>query len=434
MGIVFATLSYARGPALTRPSARFVQDGGPLAPVRYRGMESCGHVRAYEAQIVALRLGAAWGAITIWSALMIVFSVQARSQHDYEYYLAQWKLVLSGANPWATDNAYGPLHNLLAYALPLGPLAPKLIMVGALIAANALLFFELVRASKGADDYVVYLLAVPTNILVISVGFAYGLNDTLVAAFVICATIARFHGRTVLAGCLLGLATLLKFYALFLLPLFALHENGFRWRLIAGGTVVILIGAAAAMLAWGNNFLAALSFGIMREPTILSILSPLHSHPYLIGGPYVRNFLIQTNAAFVVAVYLVFLYAACRLRLNWLEASVVGFMLVLLTYKVGNQQFYISWLFLVAALPLAGTETSRRLAWLCVPFALFLSLFQWGYAYKTDYYKTVLVEVRTYCGFVAFALGMATVLSYFWIRGASGRNLAPAEKRQPPTI
>jgi len=363
-------------------------------------------------------------ALAIWSVGMFWFSVRSGVQHDYKGYLSQWDLALSGADPWSkySENAYGPLHNLLAYATTFGPLGPKVVIVISLIAANALLVAELLRTIAINSNYVVYLLAVPTNILIISMAFAYGLNDALIAAFIACSVVARARDRTALAGCILGLAILLKYYPVFLVPLFALDKGRFCWRLVAGATIVTVAGLATTLLVWGDTFLAALSFGIERAPKILSILAALNDHPFLIGGPDSLAFLIRTNAIFVLAVEMLIIFVSWYLRLHWLEASVLGLLAILLTYKVGHQQFFIPWLFLVAALPLAQTNSARRLAWFCAPFVLFLSVFQWGYEYGSDHYFNVHGEIRNNVGFVAFPFGVASILTYFLTRGRSNTS------------
>jgi hypothetical protein len=332
-----------------------------------------------------------------------------------------------------TSNAYGPLHNLLAFGLPFGPLAPKLVIVTAFAAGNALLVAELLRTKRLPDDYVVYLLAVPANVLVISMAFAYGLNDALVAAFVAFAIVARCRDQMGVAGFLLGLAVLLKYYPIVLVPLFALDKGRLRWSLILPAAAVILVGMAATMLIWGDAFLQAFRFGADRKPKILSILSALRSHPALIGGPDVLSLLIRTNAVFVASVCALAVLVAWRLRLHWLEASVLGLLAVLTMYKVGHQQFYIPWLLLVAALPLAETDTARRLAWLCLPYALFVSVFQWGYAYGSDGYRTILGSIRQYVGFVAFPLSLAVLVAYFTSRNARRASWRFFDRREPLT-
>ena len=349
---------------------------------------------------------------------MLWFSVVSGTRHDYNAYLAQWKLVLSGADPWSTDNAYGPLHNLLAYILSFGTLGPKLFIVSAFLVANALLVAKLIRTARFPGDYIIYLLAVPTNLVVIYVGSAYGLNDALVAAFVACAIVARYRRQMGVAGRLLGLAVLLKYYPIFLVPMFALDKGRLRWSLILPAVSVMLLGIASAMLVWGNAFLTALTYGAGREPKLLSILYALTSYPALIGGPEVLDFLIRTNAVFVVLVNALVFLAAWRMRLHWLEASVLSVLLTLSTYKVGHQQFYITWFILVAALPLAASISARRLAWLCLPFVVFLDVFQWGYAIGTTSYYTPdgPTWVRRYVGFLVFPFSLATAAAYLSTR------------------
>jgi hypothetical protein len=349
-------------------------------------------------------------AAAIWSGAMIWLALAGGVQHDYGLYLAQWRLVLSGSDPWSTDNAYGPLHNVLAYLLPRGELAPKLAMAGALLVANAVLLRTLYRSAEGW--FAVYLLAVPANCLIVSMGFAYGLNDALVAALVVGAIIARHDDHPIVAGVFLGLAVLLKFYPVILVPLFAMDTGRVRWKLIFAAAAVACAGMSAAALVWGEAIGQPFFLAAEREPKILSILSALSFHPELIGGRAVVDSLVRTNMIFVAVVALVSALVAWKTRMHWLEASVLGLLAVLVAYKVGHQQFFLPWLFLVAALPLAGTQGARRLALICIPTVLFLSVFQWGYAYGTDGYRQVLGGVRQNVGFVAFALALATFAAY----------------------
>ena len=351
--------------------------------------------------------------ILIYSVSMIWIAVCGGVQHDYTGYLKQWNLVLSTSNPWSTDNAYGPLHNLLAYATYLGLLGPKLIMVSILMIANALLIIEIWNTRKNVNDYLIYFFAVPSNVLIISMAFTYGLNDTLVAAFIVFAIIFRSRHQMVLAGVFLGFAILLKYYPIFLVPLFALQKRHFNLRLIMSVVAVIAIGFLIALALWDTTLLTAFSLGANRGPKLLSILAALRNHPNLVGGPEIVSFLIDKNVYFLIVVEIFIVFVSWKIRLNWLEASVLGLLIVLLTYKVGHQQFFIPWLFMVASLPLVNNESARRLALCCLPFVFFLSIFQWGYAYGSDGYNNVLGGVRRNVGFVSFSLGLLILISYF---------------------
>src|SRR5258708_3786882 len=119
--------------------------------------------------------------------------------------------------------------------------------------------------------FCLYVLAVPTNVLVIIVAFVYGLNDALVASLVVVAMLARHHGHLVVAGCFLGLAVLLKYYPVVLVPMFALEVGHIRVRLILAAAAIVLIGMGTTALVWGDDFIKAIAFASERGPKILSI-------------------------------------------------------------------------------------------------------------------------------------------------------------------
>lgn len=79
-------------------------------------------------------------------------------------------------------------------------------------------------------------------------------------------------------------------------------------------------------------------------------------------------------------------------------------------------QFYLPWLFLVAALPLAGTSSAPRLLWTVLPYVIFLAIFMFGYTWGTNHYLKTLQEVRRLVGFASFALGVVTIAAYFGVK------------------
>src|SRR4051794_31558846 len=156
-------------------------------------------------------------AIAVIAVLIIIFT---NVQHDYLYYLDQWRLVLSGVDPWSGNNAYGPLHNAFAPLILIDPLLPKLIDAAALLLAGTLLARALRTRPIAQWDWV-FAIALWANALVLVSALVYGLNDIFVAALVIGAVLARHRDRIILAGVLLGLATLDKYYPALLIPFFA---------------------------------------------------------------------------------------------------------------------------------------------------------------------------------------------------------------------
>ena len=195
--------------------------------------------------------------LSLWSFALIWFSLRSGPQHDYLGYIGQWDLVIHGENPWASDNAYGPLHNLVGSAIIFGPLYPKFIMVTALAIANAFLAHELWKVHRNIYSFMIHTIAISTNFLIVVMVFRYGLNDSLVAAFVIFAVLARSRGFLFSSGCALGLAILLKYYPAFLVPFFALDNGRFSWRLPLGTIVVTAIGFLITIFLWGSGLLVA---------------------------------------------------------------------------------------------------------------------------------------------------------------------------------
>ncbi len=177
---------------------------------------------------------------------------------------------------------------------------PKLAIVTALLAANAALVGTL-HASAARPLAHGLSAGGAGELSRHQHGFAYGLNDALVAAFVVAATLARHRDRLIIAGAFLGLAVLLKFYPIVLVPVFAMDSGRIRPRLVLAAGVVVLIGMGAAALVWGEAVFRPILFAADREPKILSILSALSFHPHLVGGQGVVDFLVRTNMAFVCA-------------------------------------------------------------------------------------------------------------------------------------
>lgn len=347
------------------------------------------------------------------SALAVMATLYSGVQHDYIDYLLQWQLVLDGKDPWSTNSAYGPLHNAFALLVPIRDLAPKLLTACGLLLANGLLLINLLATRPIAEWRTTYFIAFGSNILVLVSAFWFGLNDAFVAALILGAVLARREGAMLLAGVLLGLATLDKYYPALLIPFFALDERRLDTRLILSSLATVFAGLAAAIWLWGTAWLEAVIFGVSRDATILSIIRPIAVLGRELGIAPVTDLLVRLNGPLVVLVWLGAIALAWWRRDNWLVAACWGFFAVLLTYKVGNQQFWVSWLALVAALPLLSRPDADRLARLSWPFAIFLSLFTIGYVVlQPKYYQGQWLWVNDVIGVPAFALGVWLLIGF----------------------
>jgi hypothetical protein len=351
-------------------------------------------------------------ALIAWSLAMIWLCWSSGVQHDYHAYLRQWGLVLHGDDPWRDNNAYGPLHNVIGLLTPINPLAPKLFMVGALLLANATLMLALLRERGTSPIQAVYLLAVPTNVLVVGMGVIYGLNDAIVAALLVAAVLMRHWGNWFACGIFVGLAALTKFYPLLLLPFFAIDEGEVQWAVIKGGVIVFFVGVVAALAIWGDGLVRAMAFGSERGPKSLSIIRALSS---VFSRQSISPLIEYNSVAVVLGVAVAFVFVL-RTHLSWLEGVVIGYLAMLTIYKVGHQQFYIPWLFVVASLPLLGRRSADLMALIFIPAILLLSLYQFGYQFGSDWYHNELGWVRNYGGFIAFPVSVVSLAVYLFYR------------------
>jgi hypothetical protein len=274
-------------------------------------------------------------------------------------------------------------------------------MVGALLAANAVLAFELLHERSMRPIQIIYLLAIPTNVLVVGAGIIYGLNDTFVAALLVTAALLRRRNRFLACGVFVGFAALTKYYPLLLLPLFALDEGKLRWSVVAGGVIIFFPGFIAALAIWGVGPLKAIYYGSIRGPSPLSAIQSLES---VFGDGGAVGWLIRYNSFLVVSGVMAALFFSWKARLNWLEGVVIGYLVMLTLYKVGHQWFYLPWLFMVASLPLVGKQSADRMAIILLPVILLLSLHQFGYQFGSDSYNS-----ETASGFIAFFLSTVSI-------------------------
>lgn len=367
---------------------------------------------------------------------MTAFAVLRGIRHDHANYLKQWILVREGVDPWEGDNTYGPLHNLLAFITIPTEIGPKVFMTVAFVVVNFLMVMLLLSIGPSTLSLVSYAIFVPLNFLVISIVFSYGLNDALAAALIGLAVMARFRRLMIACGIFLGLAVLLKYYPALLIPFFCLNEKLFDWRLFLSSANTVTIGFLTAWFAWGTGFLAALSTGVSRDPKLLSILSALERNDTLGSDSTFLHVLIQANSLTVLGACLVAFLFAYRTRLSWVEGAAVASLGYLLIYKVGHQQFYIPWMLLLVGLLILGTSRSKVIAYVCLPYVIFLAAFQFGYEIVTDGYNSIGGFVRDYVGFVSFTLGSLTfiLMLYAAMRISSQVPSVNTENSKPLTV
>jgi len=367
----------------------------------------------------------------IWSIFMLLTCYVFGARHDYLAYLNHWNLLLEGKNSWATNetnvghNAYGPFHSFSAYLLIFGTLGPKFFQAILFLIANYVLLKELIKNNffLEKNNLAFYLLAIPGNFLIIVFSFILGVNDTLVASIILFAVLLRLDEKNYFAGFLIGFAALLKYFPLFLLPFFALKkEKKLEWKVVISGLITIIVGLLFSLYMWGDGFVNSIIYGSARDPKTLSILKAI-SQTFNIDqlgetGKYIWDLILKYNFIFVcVSVGVVFLISL-KLNLHFLVAAILGLWTVLLVYKVGHANFYLTWLMMVMSLSLIENKNkdSVLLQACCYPFMIFLSIYAWGFVFGTDGYTNESSFIRDIVGYVSFYLGFGGIIYFFLAR------------------
>jgi hypothetical protein len=82
-------------------------------------------------------------------------------------------------------------------------------------------------------------------------------------------------------------------------------------------------------------------------------------------------------------------------------------------------------LFIVASLPLLGQRSADAMAIILMPAILLLSLYQFGYQFGSDAYNEELGWIRSYGGFIAFPVAIASIVIYLVYRSTKLSKNAP---------
>jgi hypothetical protein len=328
----------------------------------------------------------------LWSALVLALAEIALALangvvHDYRDYLSQWANTVAGRDPWSLTlgglaipmNAYGPVHAVVGYLILINPLAPKLAFVLSTIVVYIVIGLAALRRGWEMSWRQIQRLAIawPLSPLALICACVFGLNDSLVALFVILALEIRERGKHAWSGLFLGLGALLKFYPLLFVPLICLGRQGIiHVRGLFAAAVTFTIGMAAAYGVWGPSVLSPLAFGAVREAKMLSPISFLESLENRIPISPIVEGLKSMNAYMVVgAAVLAALHGWCA-RLDFKITALLGIGLTVFTYKVGHYQFYLPWTAVIAwVLVGTGSEQAQKVARSFVPAAAFLGAF-----------------------------------------------------------
>ena len=260
-------------------------------------------------------------------------------RHDYVHYASQWELILSGANPWTTNNTYGPAYNLLAGLYAIHVMLPKVLFVLTWQVSSWYLMHLIARRGVGLPWLGFWLAALPLNPLFWSFGVVYGSVDSLVAALCLLSLVLRQSGRHSAAAAVLALAVLMKVYPVVFVPFLALNGRTFNFRFLAVFIALLALGLGLSILTWGESTLYPIIHNSDRVSKILSIFRFLRGDASPLKS-WLDNLDHLSLPAMVAGGGLVFILA-WRWCLATVSGALAGIVVTLMLYKVGHPQFFL---------------------------------------------------------------------------------------------
>lgn len=402
----FATLWLWFGPALTAPAASGIRNGSNLDP------------RLRHAFLPVLAIAGAW-------------TVYTGAQLDYADYLMHWQALLDGLDPWMQDrgesrNAYGPLHLLFAPMAYLHPLLAK-VVAGLIVFLSAVLIGrQLVRDDRLLDPAILVLsLLTILSPFIWATVFHLGHNDIVTAFLVLLAFLCHMRERPTWVGVILGLAVLHKFYPILLLPFLVVSVDGIRIRTVAFCFLVVAAGLGVSFAIWGEDALGPLIYTQDRSPTLLSIFRVSAAYPSVgqrlfgIADMSVFSMPAMLAVGAVISLY-VYLY-----RIPALLGAISGLLAMLLLYKVGYQQYYITYFLLLALATVHWRDRRYQMTiLLSIPFVIFVTAFEvyFDLSFRAEPYPFIPAIVRHHIGIPAFLIGVPTVLAGLYVAGRQRRE------------
>lgn len=282
----------------------------------------------------------AWAiAASLTTLAAVVTTLLVGAQGDYGAYVLQWDLVLSGDDPWSTNNTYGPAYNLFSILYALHPMLPKVLFAAAWQVSSWYVLHWLARRGVTLPWLMFWLAALPLNPLFWVFPVVFGQADALVAALCLVSLACRQADRNSLAAVALALAVLMKVYPIVFAPFLALDGRRVNLRFLMTFVAMIAIGLAFSLLLWGESTFHAITFNSGRGSTILSIFRFLRGDASPLQA-WADNVDYLSIPAMALGGGLVFALA-WKWRIPHVSGALAGILVTLTFWKVGYHQYFL---------------------------------------------------------------------------------------------
>ena len=330
-------------------------------------------------------------AFVILSIIIFFFVFSSGEVNDYRYYLQNWHYSNLGLSPWSSEleekkilSSYGPLHTVIGYLALINSLLPKILFAS----TSLIIFLILVQNRKNRIgkiktlDLFYIILIYPLFPFTIIINYIYGINDSIIAMLILLACEARKNEKMILTGTLIGIGALIKFYPILFLAFFSISsKKGISIKCILTGVFVFIFGMFLAYLIWGFDIFNPLLFGSERQPKLLSIIKFLEYFSTIYKFWELQNFvnfLITKNSIFILIILFFIFIHMYMAEIKWEYASIIGILFLLITYKVGHPQFFISWIAFLAWIISSSKKGDKNYLFVknFFPVVIYLGIFQ----------------------------------------------------------
>jgi ABC-type multidrug transport system fused ATPase/permease subunit len=273
------------------------------------------------------------------------------------------------------------------------------------------------------------LLAVPLNSLTYYIVAEYGLNDGFVAGVIGISFYLRLvKKRFILAGIFMGLGALMKFYPLLVLPFFCLEDTRkFRYDVFFSAILTFVSGYMCSFVIGAENVFDSLFKNhLLLEAKLLSVL---YSIDFRFDSALL-NYLIDKNAVLLLVSLALCFRLTIKYSMPWYLSSLFSYVVILVFYKIGNQQYWLGLMMLIQCVGLV--DHTRNYMKLYLPAVIFISIFQIGYQVLGSYWSEYFF-IRKNIGYVSYIiLSVLLILSFYeWRRNGfldkreKARSLGP---------
>jgi hypothetical protein len=267
-----------------------------------------------------------------------------------------------------------------------------------------------------------FLILIPFNPLFFYISVIYGLNDTLVSTLVLYSIIFKLKNKPILSAFMLSIATLLKIYVLFLVPIFMLANHKIDKKFIFAFLSIFLPTNAISFLVYGYQYIFGLIDNATRSSSLLSPIDGLkvlftdgklfNSNNLVLNLVEIFVYSLQVVNPLLVFLIVLYLYRLFyHKKIDWLESSTVILLVLLTFYKVVHPQFFLVFIIQLVFILYQGGDRFRKIFFIFSPIILFLAFFQ--IIYSNSYLAEGLAGfLYLYGGFLFFPLSIYCLNRY----------------------